>query len=142
MMSLARSAGAVLVGLLVVLVLGLLLSALVGVLAWALSPGGAPALTATSPVILSASLAVQLIASVAGGYQAGKVAGHAELAHGFAVGVVETLGGVALSRLPIFQGGGLPAWYEIASWILSIPAACAGGMLAGWRVPARTAREA
>ena len=133
-MSWWRSILAVGAGVLTTTVLGVLLAALLGVLAWSIG-NATPANTGQlllSPLVMAASIGIGLVAMTLGGYQAGKVAGHAEVVHAGVVGVVVMLASLAMALL---SGGPnpYPLWYTIVSNGITLPAALAGGVLARWR---------
>lgn len=90
--------------------------------------------SATSPYILQLSLFAGLLAIAAGGFATATFARSSKIANAGLFGVVEVMLGIGLSFLIV-----APAWFNVASLGLMIPASIIGGYVAiSTSVPSRS----
>lgn len=83
----------------------------------------------SSPEGLLALTVIGAFCTVLGGYVAARLAGADEVKHGALVGVVSLVIG-ALQMSAAGEGYSLPYWYELAAYIVAIPAGALGGYFA------------
>ncbi|MGH9366988.1 MAG: hypothetical protein ACRD3M_04860 [Thermoanaerobaculia bacterium] len=107
---------------------GLLLATIAGVI---LLPQGRPLSEIRElhfkPPLLAVLLATMVGATFLGGYVAGRTAGAAYLPHGIVMGLASLLVGKLLTT------AAYPAWFDLLSTWLAVPAAVAGALLAKTR---------
>jgi hypothetical protein len=94
------------------------------------SPAGTPSASSTALVIFQMLSGTGF--TVLGGVVAGRIATSRERVHGAAVGVFGIGLGFVLTAVTKSQSA-MPAWYWVVSYLVMIPAAVAGGHLAGRR---------
>lgn len=82
------------------------------------------------PSFLWVSMLAGVLATVVGAYVGARRAGTLPLKHGLAVAVATGLTGLLLYFLP-GNGGGptIPLWYNVAGWLVLIPAGILGGYI-------------
>ena len=123
-----RSIGAVLAGVLAVVVLSIGADAALGFN----PPRGGPM---TDAHYLLAT-AYRIVFTIAGGYIAARLAPHSPMRHALvigAIGLAASLAGAIVMWNKLGEGGLGPKWYSIAIIVIALPCAWAGGKLQGMR---------
>ncbi len=83
-------------------------------------------LVTTDPMVLALTLALTVVFSVLAGWVAGKVAAASPVKHGVALGIVQTVIGIAVQA---GFWGVLPHWYNVLFVLLLFPATVFGARL-------------
>jgi len=121
---LGRSAAAVLVGFLVVVVLSLGTDQLLHVLK-VYPPWGEPM---REPRLNALALSYRIVYTVLGYYVTARLAPYAPIRHVWILGGIGLVSGTlgAITTIPMHLG---PAWYPIAIAVTALPSACVAGVL-------------
>jgi len=119
-----RSAGAVFLGFLAVVVLSLGTDQVLHVLE-VYPPWGVPM---RDPQLNLLALTYRILYGIVGGYVTARVAPHSPMRHAMIGGLIGfVLSGAGLiATLPMDLG---PAWYPVALWLTALPCAWLGGVL-------------
>lgn len=91
-----------------------------------------------SPEFLLGALVLGLAATVLGAFVGARLAGTLFVRHGGWIAVVSTVLMLPFLLLPSADAAATPTWYDIAGWVLILPAGMAGGALAALAARSRS----